>query len=54
MIDGGYIEMKKEYIKPEAELMRFVETEEVMTTDPASWQGMAYGIMDIPSGETWN
>ena len=37
--------MKKEYIKPEAEMMKFVETEEIMTqndlfifdgTDPTS------------------
>ena len=25
--------MKKEYIKPEAEMMKFVETEEIMTGD---------------------
>ena len=30
--------MKKEYIKPEAELMKFVETEELMT-DPMSTEG---------------
>ena len=39
------MEMKKEYIKPEAEMMKFVETEEIMTqndlftfdgTDPTS------------------
>ena len=27
----GYIEMKREYIKPEAEMMQFVEVEELMT-----------------------
>ena len=39
------MKMKKEYIKPEAEMMKFVETEEIMTqndlftfagTDPTS------------------
>lgn len=47
MIERGYIEMKKEYIKPEAELMKFVETEELMT-DPMSikgeWNGLGYGF----------
>ena len=32
MIEGGYVEMKKEYIKPEAEMMKFVEEEEIMIT----------------------
>ena len=27
------MEMKKEYIKPEAEMMKFVETEEIMATE---------------------
>ena len=32
MIEGGHAEMKKEYIKPEAEMMKFVEEEEIMLT----------------------
>ena len=43
--------MKKEYIKPEAELMKFVETEDLMT-DPMStegtWNGLGY---DMGAGE---
>lgn len=48
--------MKREYIKPEAEMMKFVEVEELMTvaTDPKSWEGMKYGLTDIPNGVLWN
>lgn len=55
MIEGGYVEMKREYIKPEVEMVKFVETEELMTvtTDPMSWQGMTYGFTDIPEGFEW-
>ena len=28
---GGCIEMKKEYMTPEAEMMKFAEVEEIMT-----------------------
>ena len=42
--------MKKEYIKPEAELMKFVETEELMTdlASTGSWYDLGY---DMGAGE---
>ncbi len=48
--------MKREYIKPEAEMMKFVEAEELMTvtTDPKSWQGMTYGVWDGTIDPNWN
>ena len=44
--------MKKEYIKPEAEMMKFVETEELMA-DPVSTE---YGVWDGTIDPTlkWN
>ena len=46
--EKGY-KMKKEYIKPEAEMMKFLEEEDLMT-DPLSAR---LDITDIPDGETW-
>ena len=43
--------MKKEYIKPEAEMMKFVEEEEMMVTDPAG--GTLLDITSIPTDKTW-
>ncbi|MBR2036618.1 MAG: hypothetical protein IKJ16_07450 [Agathobacter sp.] len=47
--------MKREYIKPEAEMMKFVEVEELMTVtkDPMSWQGMTYGVWDGEVDLNW-
>ena len=39
--------MKREYIKPEAEMMKFVEAEEIMSGPNESW----LGITDMP--ELW-
>ena len=47
--EKGY-KMKKEYIKPEAEMMKFLEEEDLMT-DPLSAR---LDITDIPDGETWS
>ena len=41
--------MKKEYIKPEVEMMKFVEEEEIMAGSPNA----TLSITDIPEGETW-
>ena len=50
---GGYVEMKKEYIKPEAEMMKFVETEELMADASI---GTLYGVWDqfIDPTLKWN
>ncbi len=42
--------MRKDYIKPEAEMVKFVEEEEIMATTPAS---TLLDITDIPDGVTW-
>ena len=49
---GGYLEMKREYIKPEAEMTKFVETEELMA-DPASILGAEYGVWDGTIDPNW-
>ena len=54
--EGGYVEMKREYIKPEAELTKFVETEELMTVTTnleSNWNGMTFGAGAMPDGVTW-
>ncbi len=43
VIDEKGYKMEKEYIKPEAELVRFVEEEEIMSNAP----GMDGGTMDF-------
>ena len=55
MIVGGYIEMKREYIKPEAEMMKFVEVEDLMT-DPDSVGGPSttHGVWDGTINPEWN
>ena len=42
--------MEKEYIRPEAEMMKFVEEEEIMGQTPVS---ALLDITDIPEGVTW-
>ena len=44
--------MKREYIKPEAEMTKFVETEELMA-DPASILGAEYGVWDGTIDPNW-
>ena len=41
--------MKKEYIKPEAEMMKFVETEEIMAVENNLFSGTSYAI-ERPDG----
>ena len=50
VIDEKGYKMRKEYIKPEAELVKFVEEEDLMT-DPVS--GTLLDITNIPDGVTW-
>ena len=50
VIDEKGYRMEKEYIKPEAELVKFVEEEDLMT-DPVS--GTLLDITNIPDGVTW-
>ncbi|MBR4059936.1 MAG: hypothetical protein IKK03_08870 [Lachnospiraceae bacterium] len=47
--------MKREYIKPEAEMMKFVETEELMT-DPGSVGGppTTHGVWEGTIDSNWN
>ncbi|MBR4058912.1 MAG: hypothetical protein IKK03_03625 [Lachnospiraceae bacterium] len=48
--------MKREYIKPEAELTKFVETEELMTVTTnfeSNWNGMTFGVGDKPGDVNW-
>ena len=49
VIDEKGYRMEKEYIKPEAELVKFVEEEDLMT-DPVS--GTLLDITNIPDGVT--
>ena len=46
MIEGGFVEMKREYIKPEAEMMKFVEAEEIMTNPGNILSNPDMGTMD--------
>lgn len=41
--------MKKEYITPEVEMIKFVEAEEIMAGPNESW----IGVGDIPDGKLW-
>ena len=41
--------MKKEYITPEVEMIKFVEAEEIMTVPTESW----LGVGEIPDGVLW-
>ena len=45
--EKGY-KMKKEYIKPEAELMKFVEAEEIMLEQTTSLGTIDYQFPNIP------
>lgn len=47
--------MRKEYIKPEAEMMKFVEEEEIMTiTDPSTIMTFGtYDEIDTDLGLNW-
>lgn len=45
--------MKKKYIKPEAEIMEFVGTEEVMT-DASVGPATLYGVWDGTIDPNWN
>ncbi|MBR4058983.1 MAG: hypothetical protein IKK03_03995 [Lachnospiraceae bacterium] len=40
------MEMKKEYIKPEAEMMKFVESEEIMTVKSYESSDFSLGAKD--------
>ena len=44
--------MKREYVKPEAEMMKFIETEEMMAASIESIPGLTgeYGVGDILGG----
>ena len=42
--------MKKEYIKPEAEMMKFVEAEELMTDPASAGPETDIGTKDSPFG----
>ena len=42
--------MKKEYIKPEAEMMKFVETEEIMTQVDDKFKFASTGTPDMYDG----
>ena len=42
LIDEKGYKMKKEYLKPEVEMMKFLEEEEIMSNTP----GMEWGITD--------
>ena len=49
-MEGGYLEMEREYIKPDAEIMKFAEIEEVMT---ASVPSPEIGVVPDP-GLGWD
>lgn len=44
--------MKKEYIRPDAEMVKFVETEEIMTANPLF--GEVITSTEIPNGLGWD
>ena len=45
--------MKKEYVKPEAEMMKFLEEEELMS-DPGSSSGPGYELGTGDALKGWN
>lgn len=49
-MEGGYVEMKKEYMTPEAEMVKFVQSEEIMNASI----GPEIGVWDGELPGDWN
>lgn len=47
-MEGGCVEMKKEYISPEVEMTKFEEIEDIMTNPSTQ-----IGVLPMPDGSNW-